>query len=88
MQQAFSGIKIYDALILPSAYEADDLSMVQSSILCYSHIHVYFFVTEDWYMSHSDSTSTVMCLSIGTPKSKKFSICSNVKLIIFRCPKI
>ena len=30
---------------------------------------------------------TVMCLSIGTPKSNKFSICSKCK-IIFRCPKI
>ena len=83
MQQAFSGIKIYDVLILPSGYEADDLSMVQSSILCYSHIDLYFFVTEDWYMSHSDSTSTVMCLSIGTLKSNKFSICSKCKINYF-----
>ena len=29
-----------------------------------------------------------MCSSIGTPKNNKFSICSNGKFIIFRCPKI
>ena len=29
-----------------------------------------------------------MCLSIGTPKNNKFSICSNGKFIIFGCPKI
>ena len=29
-----------------------------------------------------------MCLSVGTPKINKFSIIPNVKLIIFRCPKI
>ena len=32
--------------------------------------------------------STVMCLSIGTPKSNKFSICSKCKINYFRCPKI
>ena len=31
---------------------------------------------------------TVMCLSIGTPKNNKFSICSKWKFIIFRCPNI
>ena len=32
--------------------------------------------------------NTVMCLGIGTPKCNKFSIVPNVKLIIFRCPRI
>ena len=31
---------------------------------------------------------TVMCLSIGTPKTMNFPFVPNVKLIIFRCPKI
>ena len=31
---------------------------------------------------------TIMCLSIGTPKNNKFSICSKRKIIIFKCPKI
>ena len=30
----------------------------------------------------------VMCLSIGTPKSNNFSICSKCKINYFRCPKI
>ena len=30
---------------------------------------------------------TVMCLSIGTPKTINFPFVPNVKLIIFRCPK-
>ena len=29
-----------------------------------------------------------MCLSIGTPKYNKFSICSKWKMYYFRCPKI
>ena len=32
--------------------------------------------------------STVMCLSIGTPKIINFPFFSNAKLIIIRCPKI
>ena len=35
-----------------------------------------------------NKVSTIMCLSIGTPKNDKFSIVPNGKLIIFRCPKI
>ena len=35
-----------------------------------------------------NSSITVMCLSIGTPKNNKFSICSKWKFIIFRCLKI
>ena len=31
---------------------------------------------------------TVMCLSIGTPKNNKFSICSKWKINVFKCPKI
>ena len=31
---------------------------------------------------------TVMCLSIGTPTTINFPFVANVKLIIFRCPKI
>ena len=31
---------------------------------------------------------TVKCLSIGTPKNNKFSICSKWKINYFRCPKI
>ena len=31
---------------------------------------------------------TLMCLSIGTPKNNKFSICSKWIIIILRCPKI
>ena len=31
---------------------------------------------------------TVTCLSIGTPKNNRFSFVSNVKFIIFRCPKL
>ena len=34
------------------------------------------------------SRSTVMCLSIGTPKTINFPFVPNGKLIIFRCPKI
>ena len=33
-------------------------------------------------------SNTVMCLSIGTPKKNKFSICSKWKIYNFRCPKI
>ena len=32
--------------------------------------------------------NTLMCLSIGTPKTNKFSICSKWKIHYFRCPKI
>ena len=32
--------------------------------------------------------STLMCLSIGTPKIINFPFVPNGKLIIFRCPKI
>ena len=31
---------------------------------------------------------TVMCLSNGTPKNNKFSICSKWKIYYFRCPNI
>ena len=31
---------------------------------------------------------TVMCLSIVTPKGNNFPFVPNVKLIIFRCPKV
>ena len=31
---------------------------------------------------------TVMCLSIGTPKTNDFPFIANVKFIIFRCPNI
>ena len=30
---------------------------------------------------------TLMCLSIGTPKNNKFSICSKWKIHYFQCPK-
>ena len=32
--------------------------------------------------------TTLMCLSIGTPKNNKFSICSKWKIYYFWCPKI
>ena len=32
--------------------------------------------------------TTVICLSIGTPTSNKFSTCSKCKINYFRCPKI
>ena len=32
--------------------------------------------------------TTVMCLSTGTPKSNKFSICSKCKINDFWCPKL
>ena len=35
-----------------------------------------------------DVATTIMCLSIGTPKKNKFSICSKWKINHFRCPKI
>ena len=31
---------------------------------------------------------TLMCLSIGTPKNNKFSICSKWKIHKFRCSKL
>ena len=42
------------------------------------------------YMTYSSFFiwCTVKCLSIGTPKNNKFSFVLNVKLTIFRCPKI
>ena len=42
------------------------------------------------YFSMFFCAITVMCLSIGTPKNNKFSICSKWKIYygIFRCPKI
>ena len=35
-----------------------------------------------------DHHDTVMCLSNGTPKTINFPFVANVRLIIFRCPKI
>ena len=35
-----------------------------------------------------DQLSTVMCLSIGTPKKIHFPFVPNGKFVIFRCPKI
>ena len=32
---------------------------------------------------HSETANTLMCLSIGTPKNNKFSICSKWKIYYF-----
>ena len=37
---------------------------------------------------HLKNTSTLKCLSIGTPKTINFPFVSNEKLMFFRCPSI
>ena len=56
------------------------LLKVNHSLLYAFNLIIQCIVPDNW--------STVMCSSIGTPKSYKFSICSKCKIIIFRCPKI
>ena len=41
--------------------------------------HFFDMVDINWY--------TLMCLSIGTPKTINFPFVSNGKFMIFRCPK-
>ena len=66
--------------------------MNDKNIMFYSTIRSTIFVFEnrDYRLYKNNvilSNSTVMCLSIGTPKIINFPFVPNGRLIIFRCPK-
>ena len=61
------------------------------SLLTQGTISSYSAETDNTYYNNLSDLfiiSTVMCLSIGTPKTINFPFVPNFKLIILKCPKI
>ena len=56
--------------------------------LCTVHFDCMKFLSAQLKVTDSRLHYTVMCRSVGTPKSNNFPFVPNVKVIIFRCPKI
>ena len=73
----FSSNKIYDVLILPRVYQADDLRMSLTS-MCYSHI---YFSADDSDMPRSDyasSSALFVYMRIHVPTPIRLCRCISV----------